>query len=114
VKRFTVLKFINVSATLEAELFKHLERSVNCQTVDIHSARLLDNVVRIVILVYSHGNSVWRICNLCNSIYNKTVVFFAVVRGYNIQTVADVEKGVKVVFVSCVALLSKILHTKFL
>ena len=63
-KRCDALKLIRISAASEAEVFKHAERCVNRKTVDIHFARLLDNMVRIVVLIDRYGNPVRRVCNL--------------------------------------------------
>jgi len=51
-------KLVNVSAALEAEVLKYLERSLNRQTVNVHNACAIDNMVRIVLFVNADCNAV--------------------------------------------------------
>lgn len=99
-KRLAVLELVGVSSALEAEVFKHAERSFYRQAVNVHLACFLNYVVRVVLLVNANGDAVGRVCNLGNGVNDKSVVLFAVVRGNNIQTVADVEQSGEVVFCS--------------
>ena len=69
-------------------------------------------MVRVVLLVNANGDAVGRVCNLGNGVDDKSVVLFAVVRGNNIQTVADVEQSGEVVFVRGVGVLSHIVLAK--
>ena len=64
---------------MEAEALENRERCVCGKAVNIHSAGLLNDVMRIVLLVDSYGNPVRRVCDLGNSIDDKAVVLFAVV-----------------------------------
>ena len=98
-QRFYIGKFIGSSSGAETEVFKNAEGSVGRETVDIHFARLLYNMVRIVILVDCNGDSVGGVCNLSYGVYDKSVVTLAVVRGYNIQSVTYIEKCRKVVLI---------------
>ena len=79
VKRSDFSKFIRSSSALEAKGFKNAEGGVNRQAVYIHNPGLLYDVMRIIAFVYCYGNAVRSICNLRYGIYNKAVIFFAVI-----------------------------------
>lgn len=90
----------NLSALPSAsktEVFKYPERSVYRQTADIHNACLFYNVMGIIIFIDNYRYPVRRIGNLGNCIYNQSVIFFSVVRGYNIQAVTDFKQSGKIV-----------------
>ena len=78
-QRLAAFKFINISAASEAKSFKNGERSVNGKAVYIHLARLLDDMMGVVILIDRNGDSVRRIRDLRNRVDNKSVVLFAVI-----------------------------------
>ena len=71
-------------------------------------------MMRIVVFIDYHGYPVRRISNLSNCIYNQSIVLFAVVRGNNIQTVADFEKCGKIVFIGGFTPLRNILPAKLI
>ena len=52
-------KLIDVSATLETEVLEHLERRFHGKAVHVHDPRLLDDMMRIVLLVDRHSGSVY-------------------------------------------------------
>ncbi len=62
-------------------------------------------MVGVVLLVDANRDAVGLVCDLRNGVDNKTVVLLAVVGGYNIETVADLEQGCEVVLVSLFSVL---------
>lgn len=66
----------------------------------------------IIIFIDDYRYPVRRIGNLGNCIYNQSVIFFSVVRGYNIQAVTDFKQSGKIIFISSFAPLSDILPAK--
>ena len=75
-KRCTVGEFVGISAAFEAERLKHSERRIGRKAVYIHDARLLNYMVRIIFLINGYGDTVRRICDLSNGVYDKSVVLF--------------------------------------
>ena len=71
-------------------------------------------MVRIVVLIDRNRDSVRRICDLRYCVYDKSVILLAVIRRYNIEAVADIEKSRKVIFVSRFAVLCNIITAKLL
>ena len=69
-------------------------------------------MMRIVLLAYGYRYAVRRVCYLRYGIYYKSVVLFAVVRGYYIKSVAYIEKRGKIVFVSLFAVAGDIVAAK--
>jgi hypothetical protein len=92
-------KLVNGPAANKAKCLEHLKRRLGSETVDVHFARLLDDVVGIVLFVdgnrYAHG----RVGKLGNGVNNETVILFAIVAGDNVKTVADAEKCFWIVIV---------------
>ena len=66
-------------------------------------------MMRIVFLIDGNSYSVGSIGNLSNGIYNKAVILLAVIGGYNIKTVADIEERGKIILIGSRILLSKII-----
>ena len=63
-KRRAIGEFVDIASALEAEGLKYLEGSVHRQAVDVHFARLLDDVVGIVDLVDGNSDAVRRVGKL--------------------------------------------------
>ena len=59
-------------------------------------------MVRVVLLVYHDGDAVGRVRDLRDGVDDKSVVAAAVVRGDDVEAVADVEQRGHVVFVDAV------------
>ena len=87
-------------------------QSFDRQTVNVHLARLLDNVMGVVCLVDGNGYSVGSVGNLRYGVDDKTVILLAVVGCDNVKTVSDVEESGKIVLVSSAVLLSEIVTAK--
>ena len=111
---FDAGELVGGTAALEAKVLEYREGSGNIQAVDVHNAGLLDDVVGVIGLVDGHGNPVGGVGDLGNGVHNQTIVLGAVVGGYHIQAVADVEQGGQVVLVGGGVVLSQIVHAQFL
>ena len=72
-------KLVGRSSRLETEVLENGERRIGRQAVDVHYARLLDDVVRIVVLVDGDRDPVGRVRHLRNGIDDEAVVLLAVV-----------------------------------
>ncbi len=84
---------------METKTLKNSERSIHRKTVNIKYARLLDNVVGIVSLVDIYSYPVGAVGNLCDGVYNKPVMLFAVVGGNNVKTISNAVKCRHIVFI---------------
>ena len=82
---------------LEAEGLEHAEGRVHAQAVDVHHARLFDDVVGIVLLVDAHGNAVRGVRDLRDGVHDQAVILGPVVGRDHVQAVADLEQGGQVV-----------------
>ena len=96
---FLAGKFIHASAGLESKLLKNRERSIYGQAVYIHNSSLLDHMMGIVGFVDIDSNAVRIVCELCNRVDDKAVVFFAIIGGHHIEAVADAEQSGHIIFI---------------
>ena len=78
-EHFLAGELVDCAAGAEAEILKDLERCFDREAVHVHLAGLLDNVVRVVLLLDADRDHVRRRCDLGNGIDNQAVVFRAVV-----------------------------------
>ena len=92
-------ELVDVSAALEAKGFKDLEGGFSGEAVDVHFARLLNDVVRVVFFVDRYADAVGGARELGDGIYDQAVVLFAIVGGDDVKTVADLEKSREIVLV---------------
>ena len=109
-----IRELINVSSADKSERLEYAEGSLNRQTVDVHLAAHLDNVVRIVLLVDGDRNSVGHIGDLSYGVHDKSVVLLTVVGCDHVESVADVEERGGIVLVSVLRLKRDILAAKLL
>ena len=90
-------------------MLEDLEGRFHRQAVDVHLARGLDDLVGIVGLVDAHGNAVGGVGDLGHGVDDAAVVLLAVVGGYDIQAVADLEQGREVRLVGSFVMLGQII-----
>ena len=94
-----ILKLIRISSGLETELLEHLERCIRIETVDIHDAGLLNDVMRIIGLIDGNHDPERIVGQLNNRVDDQTVVFLAVIGCDHIESVADGEQRLHVVLI---------------
>ena len=88
----TVFKLVRVASALEAKGLKYRKGRVYRQAVDVHFARLLYGVVRVIGLVDCNRNARGIVRNLRNGVDDQSVVLLTVVGGYYVKSVSQFEE----------------------
>ena len=76
---FDAFKLIDCSSGMETETLEDRERGIRGKAVNVHDTCLLDDVMRIVLLIDRYGDPVRCVCDLRYRIDDETIVLFAVV-----------------------------------
>ena len=111
-ERLAICELIHVSSALETEYLEYLEGRVGGQTVDVHLAGLLYNVVRVVLLIDGHGDTVGSVGHLSYGVDDKSVVLLAVIGCDDVEPVANVKKSCKIILVCGLVALGQIFSAK--
>ena len=88
--RLAVGEFVDVTATLEAEMFNDKHRGLGGQHRHVEYARALDELVRIVVFVDRHRHLQGIAGDLHHRVDDAAVVDVAVTGGQHIKTITDV------------------------
>ena len=84
-------EFVHLSARLEPKMLKDLHRSLGGQHADVEDAGILDEVMRVVALVNSHGNPQGVAGDLNHRGHDAAVVDIVVIGGQDVKTVTDIK-----------------------
>ena len=66
-------------------------------------------MMRVIIFIDGYGNTVRRICHLCHRIDNQSVVLLSIIRGDNIEAIANLKECGQIILIGSLIMLCQII-----